>query len=42
MLRLGSARILDVETTGLNGAVVEIAIIDAATGQTLLATLVNP
>lgn len=38
----GTAVILDTETTDLDGYVVEIAIVDAATGETLLDTLVNP
>jgi hypothetical protein len=38
----GAAVILDTETTGLGGYVVEIAVIDAASGETLLDTLVNP
>src|SRR5262249_41372082 len=38
----GTAVILDTETTDLDGYVVEIAVIDAATGDTLLDTLVNP
>lgn len=42
MLEPGSAVILDTETTDLHGAVCEIAVIDAATGRTLLDTLVNP
>ncbi|NUT47091.1 MAG: 3'-5' exonuclease [Saccharothrix sp.] len=42
MLEPGAAVVLDTETTGLRGAVVEIAVIDAATGAVLLDTLVNP
>ncbi|MEU7822941.1 3'-5' exonuclease [Catellatospora sp. NPDC049133] len=42
MLQPGTAVVLDVETTDLDGSVCEIAIIDAATGSTLLDTLVNP
>lgn len=42
MLEPGRAVILDTETTDLHGAVCEIAVIDAATGGTLLDTLVNP
>lgn len=42
MLEPGRAVILDTETTDLYGAVCEIAVIDAATGRTLLDTLVNP
>ncbi|WP_067470329.1 3'-5' exonuclease [Nocardia amamiensis] len=42
MLEPGAAVILDTETTDLYGAVCEIAVIDAATGKTLLNTLVNP
>ncbi|MFI7074268.1 3'-5' exonuclease [Micromonospora sediminicola] len=38
----GAAVILDTETTGLHGYIVEVAVIDAATGETLLDTLVNP
>jgi hypothetical protein len=38
----GAAVILDTETTGLVGYVVEIAVLDAATGEVLLDTLVNP
>lgn len=37
-----TAVILDTETTGLAGYIVEVAVIDAATGDTLLNTLVNP
>ncbi|GAB1646849.1 exonuclease domain-containing protein [Krasilnikovia sp. MM14-A1259] len=42
MLAAGAAVICDTETTDLFGAIVEIAVIDAATGRTLLDTLVNP
>lgn len=42
MLEPGAAVILDTETTDLYGRVCEIAVIDAATGDTLLDTLVNP
>lgn len=42
MLEPGVAVLLDVETTGLAGAVIEVAVIDAATGATLLDTLVHP
>ena len=38
----GAAVILDTETTGLAGYIVEIAVLDAATGEVLLDTLVNP
>ncbi|WP_344222280.1 3'-5' exonuclease [Kribbella sancticallisti] len=38
----GAAVILDTETTDLDGYVVEIAVVDAATGQTLLDSRVNP
>jgi len=38
----GTAVILDFETTDLDGYVVEVAVVDAATGATLLDTLVNP
>jgi hypothetical protein len=41
-LQPGVAVVLDTETTGLDGVIVEIAVIDACTGQTLLDTLVNP
>jgi DNA polymerase III epsilon subunit-like protein len=41
-LRPGHAVILDTETTGLEGYLVELAVIDAATGETLLDTLVQP
>jgi DNA polymerase III epsilon subunit-like protein len=42
MRRPGAAVILDTETTDLEGYVVELAVIDAGTGETLLDTLVNP
>lgn len=42
MLAPGAAVILDTETTDLYGACIEIAVIDAATGDTLLDTLVHP
>ncbi|UKD50806.1 3'-5' exonuclease (plasmid) [Amycolatopsis sp. FU40] len=42
MLEPGAAVILDTETTDLDGAVCEIAVIDASTGAVLLDTLVNP
>lgn len=42
MLEPDAAVILDTETTDLYGAVIEIAVIDACTGKTLLGTLVNP
>lgn len=38
----GKAVILDTETVSMGGPVVEIAVVDAANGQTLLNTLVNP
>jgi Exonuclease len=38
----GRAVILDTETTDLDGYVVEVAVLDAATGATLLDTLVSP
>lgn len=41
-LEPGAAVVLDTETTDLDGVVVEIAVIDAATGQVLLDNLVNP
>ncbi len=41
-LEPGAAVVIDTETTGLSGIVVEIAIIDAATGEVLLDTLVHP
>ena len=42
MLTPGTAVICDTETVDLFGPIVEIAVIDAATGRTLLDTLVNP
>lgn len=42
MLAPDAAVVLDVETTGLEGSIVEIAVIDAATGAILLDTLVDP
>jgi len=42
MLKPGAAVIMDTETTDLHGAICELAVIDAATGQVLLNTLVNP
>ena len=41
VLAEGAACIVDVETTGLEGSIVEIAAIDAATGAVLLDTLVD-
>lgn len=41
-LEPGAAVVLDTETTDLDGVIIEIAVIDAATGQVLLDTLVNP
>lgn len=41
-LRPGAAVVVDTETTDLDGVVIEIAVVDACTGQTLLDTLVNP
>ena len=38
----GAAVILDTETTDLDGYVVEVAVVDAGTGETLLDSLVNP
>jgi len=38
----GAAVILDTETTDLDGYVVEVGVLDAATGEALLDTLVNP
>lgn len=37
----GAACIVDVETSGLDGSIIEIAVIDAATGDVLLDTLVD-
>lgn len=42
MLRPGAAVVLDTETTDLDGVVIEVAVVDAATGETLLDTLVDP
>jgi DNA polymerase III epsilon subunit-like protein len=42
MLEPGAAVVLDTETTDLDGVVIEIAVIDAATGATLLNTLADP
>jgi hypothetical protein len=42
MLVPGAAVVLDTETTDLPGAVCELAVVDAATGKTLIDTLVNP
>jgi DNA polymerase III epsilon subunit-like protein len=42
MRQPGAAVILDTETTDFHGYVLEVAVIDAATGATLLDTLVNP
>jgi hypothetical protein len=41
-LEPGAACVVDTETSGLSGVVIEIAVIDAATGQVLLDTLVSP
>ena len=41
-LRPGAAVVLDTETTDLDGVVIEIAVVDACTGEMLLDTLVNP
>ncbi|GLX06584.1 3'-5' exonuclease [Microbispora sp. NBRC 16548] len=41
-LRPGVAVVLDTETTGMDGVIIEIAVVDACTGETLLNTLVNP
>jgi Exonuclease len=41
-LRPGAAVVVDTETTDLDGVVIEIAAIDACTGETLLDTLVHP
>jgi DNA polymerase III epsilon subunit-like protein len=38
----GAAVVLDTETTDLDGFVVEVAVLDAATGEVLLDSLVNP
>lgn len=42
MLIPGAAVIVDVETTDLDGSIIEIAVIDASTGATLIDTLVDP
>ncbi|WP_019635110.1 3'-5' exonuclease [Actinomadura atramentaria] len=42
MLEPGAAVVLDTETTDLGGVVIELAVIDAATGDVLLDTLVCP
>ncbi|MBT2269852.1 3'-5' exonuclease [Rhodococcus erythropolis] len=42
MLEPGTACILDCETTDLGGAIIELAIIDAATGDTLFDSLIDP
>lgn len=42
MLHPGVACVLDTETTDLHGRVCEVAVVDAATGEVLLDTLVNP
>lgn len=42
MLEPGVAVVIDTETTDLPGAICEIAVVDAATGETLLDTLVDP
>jgi hypothetical protein len=42
MLEPGAAVILDTETTDLDGVAIELAVIDACTGATLLNTLVDP
>jgi DNA polymerase III epsilon subunit-like protein len=42
MFRPGHAVIVDTETNGLHGELLQIAVLDAATGETLLDTLVNP
>ncbi|MEE2061702.1 3'-5' exonuclease [Rhodococcus artemisiae] len=42
ILTPGAAAILDVETSGLDGSILEIAVLDAATGEVLLDTLVFP
>ena len=41
-LEPGAACVVDTETTDLDGVVIEIAVIDAATGDVLLDTLVSP
>lgn len=42
MLRPGHAVIVDTETNGLHGELLQLAVLDAATGETLLDTHVNP
>ena len=42
MAAMAAAVVLDTETTDLDGVVIEIAVVDACTGETLLDTLVNP
>lgn len=42
MVEPGAACVLDTETTSLDGAIVEVAIVDACTGEVLLNTLVDP
>lgn len=42
MLAPGAAVLIDTETTDLDGQIIEIAILDAATGRPLLDTLVRP
>jgi DNA polymerase III epsilon subunit-like protein len=42
MLEPGAAVILDVETTDLGGAILEVAVIDACTGDVMIDALVNP
>lgn len=42
LLRPGTAVVLDTETTALDGSVIEITVVDAATGEVLLDTLVAP
>lgn len=42
MLRPGAAVLIDTETHALWGSVMEVAVVDCATGETLLDTLVNP
>lgn len=42
MITPGAAVIVDVETTDLDGAVIEVAVIDASSGDVLLDTLVDP
>lgn len=38
----GEAVVLDTETTGLNGVIIEVAVVDAYDGRVLLDTLVHP